>query len=166
MRAAVRSAAAALWLAAAGPAAAVEPHDPPSLIGAIELWLAANFGLAPAAGPPALVTVPARRLVEIRYGPASPVPAGDVMAVYDDASRTIYLAEGWTGRTPAQLSVLVHEMVHHLQSSAGLPFACPAERERLAYRAQDEWLRLFGMDLETAFDIDPALVLVATVCTH
>jgi hypothetical protein len=38
---------------------------------------------------------------------------------------------------PRQLSVLVHEMVHHLQASADMRFACPAEREAVAYRAED-----------------------------
>ena len=44
----------------------------------------------------------------------------ETVAVYDDATRTIYLAEGWSGATRAELSVLVHEMVHHLQSRAQL----------------------------------------------
>lgn len=35
-------------------------------------------------------------------------------------------------------------------------FACPAERERLAYRAQDDWLQLFDHDIQSAFGIDPA----------
>jgi hypothetical protein len=112
------------------------------------------------------VTVSATRLVEIRYGPASAVAPGDVMAAYDDDSRTIYLMEGWTGRSPAELSVLVHEMVHHLQASAGMRFACPAEREELAYRAQDAWLQLFDLDLKSAFGIDRTTVLIATVCTY
>jgi hypothetical protein len=145
---------------------AAETQVRPSLIDTIELWLVTNFDLEAGASPPDLVTVAASRLVEIRYGAASAVSPGDVMGAYDDASRTIYLTEGWNGRTPEQLSVLVHEMVHHLQASADMRFACPAEREVLAYRAQDAWLRLFGMDLESAFGIDPATLLVATVCTH
>ena len=162
----VRSIAVALCLAAATPVAAAETQAPPSLVDTIELWLVANFDLAPAASSPDLATVAASRLVEIRYGPASSVSPGDVMGAYDEAGRIIYLSEGWNGRTPEQLSVLVHEMVHHLQASADMRFACPGERETLAYRAQDAWLRLFGMDLESAFGIDPATLLVATVCTH
>ena len=38
------------------------------------------------------------------------------MAIYDDATQTIYLPEGWQGVKPAKLSILVHEMVHHMQS--------------------------------------------------
>ncbi|MFC6489342.1 DUF6647 family protein [Nitratireductor sp. GCM10026969] len=163
---ALRSAAVALCLGAAASVAAAETQDPPPLLDTIELWLVANFGLTPASEVPDLVTAPASRLVEIRYGSASQVSPGEVVAAYDEASRIIYFTEGWTGRTPAQLSVLVHEMVHHLQASADMRFACPAEREVLAYRAQDAWLQLFGMDLESTFGIDPAMLLVATVCTH
>jgi hypothetical protein len=162
----VRSIAIVLALAFATPVGAAEAQDLPSTIDTIELWLAANFDLKPVVSPPDVMTVSASRLVEIRYGPASLVSPGDVMGAYDEASRIIYLSEGWTGRSREQLSVLVHEMVHHLQASANMRFACPAEREVLAYRAQDAWLRLFGMDLESAFGIDAATLLVATVCTH
>jgi hypothetical protein len=160
-----RYVAAALWLAAAAPAAA-GPQVAPSVLDMMELWLVANFGLAPAGDLPGLVNVAAERLVEIRYGPSTSVSPGDVVAAYDEGNRTILLSEGWTGRSPAELSVLVHEMVHHLQASGKMRFACPAEREALAYRAQDEWLKMFGTDLESAFGIDGTMLLVATVCTH
>lgn len=157
----------ALWLVAAtAPLRAAETSSPPTLIEIIELWFVANFDLAPAGGPPDLVTVAPSRLVEIRYGTASAVSPGQVMGAYDQTVGTIYLAEGWSGRTPEQLSVLVHEMVHHLQAANGMRFACPAEREAIAYEAQDAWLRLFDKDLESAFGISPTTVLVATVCTH
>ncbi len=45
-------------------------------------------------------------------------------------------------------------------------FACPGEREALAYHAQDAWLGLFGESLESAFGINDATLLVSTVCTH
>ncbi|RUV73813.1 MAG: hypothetical protein EOR30_10110 [Mesorhizobium sp.] len=131
----------------------------------IGLWLAANFDL-PLAEPPALVSVPASKLTTMRYGAGSTVSSQEVIAVYDEGRNTIFFTAGWTGRNPAELSVLVHEMVHHLQSAAEMRFACPGEREALAYRAQDAWLRLFGTDLKSTFGIDAATLLVATVCTH
>lgn len=160
----IGSAATALLLAAA-PASA-EPRDAPLLLGTITLWLAANFDLPPDADLPALASVPDVELVTMRYGAGSGVEPGDVVAVYDDGAGTIYLAEDWTGRSPADLSVLVHEMVHHLQAAADLRFACPGEREKLAYRAQDAWLGLFGESLESAFGIDAATLLVGTVCVN
>lgn len=87
-----------------------------------------------------------------------------VEAQYDDATRTIYLAEEWTGRTPAELSVLVHEMVHHLQNVAGMKFECAQAREKPAYDAQDRWLALFGRNLMDEFKLDPMTILVRTNC--
>lgn len=156
---------AVVCLAAANPAAAAEPVETPPVLETIGLWLAANYDL-PLAQPPALVTAPAIELVTMRYGAGSAVSSPEVVAVYDEGVNTIFLTAGWTGRTPAELSVLVHEMVHHLQAAAEMRFACPGEREALAYRAQDAWLRLFGTDLKSTFSIDPATLLVATVCTH
>ncbi|SEP24022.1 hypothetical protein SAMN04490248_1493 [Salinihabitans flavidus] len=162
----VSSAIVALCLAAANPVAATTPREAPPLLDTIVLWLAANFDLPAEAQVPALVNVAEADLVAMRYGPEATVPPGLVVAVYDDTARTIYLSDGWTGRTPAELSVLVHEMVHHLQAVAGMRFACPAAREVLAYEAQDAWLGLFGQSLEGAFGIDAASRLVGTVCTH
>jgi hypothetical protein len=88
----------------------------------------------------------------------------DTVAVYYDATRTIYLPEGWTGGTPAELSVLVHEVVHHFQNVLGLKYGCPQEREKLAYIAQDRWLALFGHSLESDFHVDAFSLLVKTQC--
>lgn len=160
----IRSALAALFFAATASTASPVTRDAPPLLDAIMLWLAVNFDLPTAVEPPALVSVTDAELVTMRYGSKAKLPPGLVVAVYDD--QTIYLSEAWTGHTPADLSVLVHEMVHHLQAAADMRFACPAEREVLAYHAQDAWLALFGESLESAFGIDAATLLVGTVCTH
>ena len=90
--------------------------------------------------------------------------SSDIVALYSNESKTIYLMDGWTGKTPAELSILVHEMVHHLQNVGQLKFACPEEREELAYKAQDSWLHLFGRDLERDFQMDPLSVFVKSKC--
>lgn len=170
IRNALRAAGAALYIFGAMPALATpeaaRPRDAPPLLDTIVLWLSANFDLPASGQAPLLATLTAADLVLMRYGAEAQVAPGEVVALYDDAGGTIYLSEGWTGHSPAELSVLVHEVVHHLQAVSDQRFACPAERERLAYRAQGEWLALFGETLTTAFDIDPAALLVGTVCTH
>jgi hypothetical protein len=88
----------------------------------------------------------------------------EIAALYEDASRTIYLPEGWTGRTPSEVSVLVHEMVHHLQNLGGLRYACAEAREKPAYLAQQKWLALSGRDLFEEFDMDPMTLIVRTAC--
>ena len=75
------------------------------------------------------------------------LPTNDTVAVYIDGAEIIYLIDGWTGRTPADLFVLVHEMVHHLQYKLGFKHECPQDREKLAYAALDRWSHLFGHSL-------------------
>ena len=160
----------AFWLAVAAPLSATpentNPRDAPPLLDTIFLWLSANFDLPVPEHVPRLATLPEADLIAMRYGPEAQVALGQVVALYDETRRTIYLSEGWSGQTPAELSVLVHEVVHHMQFASGQRFACLGERERFAYDAQKEWLALFGETLATAFDIDAATLLVGTVCTH
>jgi hypothetical protein len=146
-----------------------------ALLTMVALWLSANFALPISDIQPRIERVPPAMMVELRQslpGTAHPAQTGahdageHTVAVYDDAARVIYLREDWTGRTPAELSVLVHEMVHHFQNVAGLKYACAGEREKLAYDAQERWLGLFGKSLETEFQIDPFSRLVKTRCLY
>jgi hypothetical protein len=148
-----------------------------ALMTAIVTWLSVNFGLPADYHHPLVKFVPPAEIASLRNSaprtgrPAAhhllaPGFADDVIAVYDDRGSAILLQVAWTGVTPAELSILVHEMVHHLQDRAGAAFACPAERERLAYAAQDKWLGLFGKSLETEFGIDAMTLLVRTTCAY
>ena len=119
-----------------------------ALLTAIVIWLSANYGLPATFNHPHIERVPSiemaalrykgllaaqqREISEIQNREASYEQMRDVVALYDDRTNTIYLSDKWTGRTPAELSVLVHEMVHHLQSKAGLVYECPADRAKLA----------------------------------
>ena len=58
---------------------------------------------------------------------------GDFTALFDDVSRTIYLPEQWSGMTAAEMSMLAHAMVHHLQNVAHATYACPQRRNAVAY---------------------------------
>jgi hypothetical protein len=153
-----------------------------ALLTAIVVWLAANFELAPSSEHPRIAMVPAREITFMRYKAFSMEKRREiaalhddavgvemprqVVAIYDDAVRTIFLPDAWTGSTPAELSVLVHEMVHHLQNRAGSIYACPAAREKVAYRAQEKWLGLFGRSLSSEFDMDLLTLKLATACMH
>ena len=150
------------------------------LLAAIEAWLALHFDLPSVDHHPRIELVPPAKIAALRYpgllsnpttesapnGHSSAASRSDVVAVYSDATQTIYLPEGWTGRTPAELSVLVHEMVHHVQNVGGLKYQCPQEREKLAYLAQERWLGLFGHNLEADFELDAFSLLVKTRCLY
>ena len=106
--------------------------------------------------------VPGDRGAELAAASAQP----EIVAIYDDEDRTIYLPDGWNGRSAAEQSIVIHELVHHLQNLAGVRYGCPEEREGAAYEAQERWLRLFGTNLETEFGVDPFTLLVRTHCPY
>jgi hypothetical protein len=153
------------------------------LLTVIVTWLSINFGLPAIYEHPHVEFVSAARIAEVRHSrlkasqpdditgaeaerSAPPEFAHDVHAFYDDPSQTIYLPKGWSGATPAGVSVLVHELVHHLQNVAGLKYDCSEAREKPAYGAQSRWLELFGMELADEFEIDAMTILVRTNCMH
>ena len=140
-----------------------------TLMTAIMAWLTLNFALPAAPELPRVARVTPEEMVQVRLrGRESPAAATafEVEALYDDSTRTIYLRRGWSPRTPREVSVLVHEMVHHLQNAAGMRFECPQARERMAYAAQRRWLERHGKDLLDEFQLDPMTVLLRTRCMH
>ena len=141
-----------------------------AFLNALVVWLSKNFDLSPRFEHPTIKFVPAQAIIALRYAALvndrtkTAAVQGDVVSVYHTEMRTIYLRNDWKGATPAEVSVLVHEMVHHLQTLAGSRFACPQEREQMAFRAQQRWLGVFGTDLEREFELDPFSVLVNSNC--
>lgn len=131
------------------------------LLTAIMLWLTANFELPNTDKHPHIEFVPSEAIAALRHQAS---PGDDVAAVYVDETRTIYLPQEWTGSTPGELSVLVHEMVHHLQNAGGMKHACLQERESLAYAAQERWLDMYGSSLFDVFGINKMTLLVRTKC--
>jgi 3-oxoacyl-ACP reductase-like protein len=143
----------------------------------IVTWLSQNFGLPTSDQMPKVGFMAPARIAALYYrGPlgeqrtvainsrAMPDGGSEIMAVYEPARETIYLPEGWRGTTPAEMSVLVHELVHHLQHRAQLKFACPQEREKVAYAAQARWLEQFGRSLFSEFETDPMTLILRTNC--
>jgi len=97
-----------------------------ALLTAIVVWLSAGVELPPIYDYPRIEFIPAAQMTSERDKLLAPTQRQeavglnadptqtDTLAFYNNVTKTIYLPEGWTGRTPAELSLLVHEMVHHL----------------------------------------------------
>jgi hypothetical protein len=151
-----------------------------ALLTAIALWISANFDL-PANFPlPNVKIVSAQEISFLRNGAFTSAQRREIVnqeerssgvlnrrqavAVYDGLNETIFLPNNWKGDTPAELSVLVHEMVHHLQKKNHFRYECPGAREELAYKVQEKWLSLFGRELASEFQIDPFTLKVSTTC--
>lgn len=148
-----------------------------ALLTAIMTWLSINYGLeATYDDLPAVRFAPPMEMAFLHYEAFTPdaqrrvvaayqaASARKVVSVYDVRRQKILLPEGWEGRTPAELSMVVHEMVHHLQAEAGLRYGCPEEREALAYEAQEKWLEQFSTSLNAEFGVDALTLLVSTHC--
>jgi hypothetical protein len=141
-----------------------------AFLDSLVVWLSKNFDLPAHFGHPTIKFVPAQAVVAIRYAALLNDPTkaaavqGDVVSVYNTETHTIYMRDDWKGATPAEVSVLVHEMVHHLQTLARLKFGCPEEREQMAFQAQQRWLSAFDTDLEREFDLDAFSLLVKSRC--
>ena len=134
------------------------------LIAAITMWLSVISGLPTPHEHPSVRFLPPEALSDLRYGSIEAQRRREVVAVYEDETQTIYLSDTWSGRDPADVSILVHELVHHLQNAAGLEYECPAAREQLAYEVQARWLKLFGRDLESEFDLDAMTLKLMSSC--
>jgi hypothetical protein len=170
----------------ASPASRLEPMQSRGLVTVtseklmkeISDWLVSDFDMPSIFERPAIEFVSDATLEELRHEhtvdphASANVGASDkpvssrsgTVALYDFGRRTIFLSESWTGTSPADQSVLVHEMVHHVQNMAEMKFECPMAREKLAYKAQNRWLARFGMNLESVFQIDSFTVLVNSTC--
>ena len=151
-----------------------------TLLTVIVTWLSLNLGLPAINEHPRVEFVSAAKMADVRYsrltairpdgaaagtGRSALTEAGrEVNAIYDDLTRTIYLREKWNATSAADISVLVHELVHHLQNVVGLKYDCPEAREKPAYQAQARWLELFGKNLADEFELDPMTILVRTRC--
>jgi hypothetical protein len=152
----------------------------PALMSSIVTWLAENFALPASHDHPRVELASPAQLAAVRYrglaGPqglvvvgeaATPLSLGrDLLAVYDRVNRTMYLREGWTGASAAEISVLVHEMAHHLQNEARITYPCPAASEKLAYEAQGKWLARSNLSLEDEFEVDRFTILVRASCMY
>jgi hypothetical protein len=148
-------------------------------ITAMEIWVSNQFDLPAMHEHPRIEFAPPAKIASLRFtdllsdAGAQVEPNNrassaqhDTIAIYDDATRTIYLPEGWTGGTAGELSILVHEMVHHFQNVLALKHECPQEREKLAYLAQERWLGLFGHSLADDFALDPFSLFAKTTCFY
>ena len=135
-----------------------------AFLSAIVTWLSINFGLPATYDHPEIVFVPAGQISEFVYADARKKNQQDIIAVYNDVRRVILLPDSWDDRSAADLSVLAHEMVHHLQNLSEIEYDCPGAREAPAYAAQNRWLKLFGHNLFDDFELDRMTLKVTTLC--
>ena len=90
------------------------------------------------------------------------------LALYIESSETIYISNDFWWPSKKDQSILLHELVHHMQfannyqkttESCGRP-----DLEAQAYSVQSEWLKTHGMSLEKDIGIGPLYLYIITTC--
>ncbi len=88
-----------------------------------------------------------------------------VEALYSDRDHSSYLADGWKPDNLRRRSILLHELVHHLQYLNHKKVTCESEYELQAFKLQITWLNEQGIEDPLDFlGIDPLLVLRLGKC--
>lgn len=116
-----------------------------TLIIALIAWIAAHSNLA-AADRPHVQNVPKQTMSALYFGAAGTKNFFHLEAFYFPSKATIYLPDTWRPADLRDESVLVHELVHHLQAANKVRVSCPAALERQAYDLQFTWLREHGVE--------------------
>jgi hypothetical protein len=125
-------------------------------------WIIAQTGFLPPP-PPQIALVRKERMVELAFG--AHATEGNVRALYDRNTETIYLREGWDPKDLRSRSELLHELVHHVQNFNKVPSQCDAARERDAYHLQFAWLIEQGIQDPYSFlEINELMVVLLSVC--
>lgn len=131
--------------------------DMTALVGVLETWLDRQ---APWARREAL---PEIRIVQPEAAAAIRGLAGRghgrMRGLYDPESATVYLVAPWDAGDAEDVSVLLHELVHHRQ--AAHHWYCPGAQELPAYRLQDRWLGERGLEA----DVNWIAVVLEAGCT-
>lgn len=78
--------------------------------------------------------------------------------LYDPDTGTITLIRPWSAENPQDVSVLLHELVHHRQG--GKHFYCEAAKEHAAYHVQKAWLA----ERDLPLDVNWLAVVLASSC--
>lgn len=137
-----------------------------ALILAAMTWIASETGLPVPDSPPGVTFVSAREMATRAHpeGRYDPTVAGRYLALYHPESRTILLRDDWKRHDLRDRSILVHELVHHMQAAAGRRYACRGARERVAYETQARWLEQRGAHLFRVLGLNRLFYYLITTC--
>ena len=108
----------------------------PTLIYRLNTWLDAETEYETRASQPQIKFIETEQAENLR-GVAGH-SGGRTHGLYDAEAQTIYLTKPWSSVNPRDISVLLHEMVHHRQ--AGQHWYCVQAQEWRAYQIQAQWL--------------------------
>jgi hypothetical protein len=117
--------------------------EPPKESASFVAWIAEKTGWTVREVPP-IRFVPYAQLVKMFRGGRA--PDYHVESLYSEIDHTIYLPDSWRPENLRDRSVLLHELVHHLQYRNNIKATCPGDHEYEAIELQITWLREQDVD--------------------
>ncbi len=117
----------------------------PGLVLDLEAWLDVHSAYSRHPDAPRIRWIDAKS-AKAMSGSSSSLRSGTPRGLYDANTRTIWLVRPWSPRNPHDVSVLLHELVHHRQASAG-HWYCAEAQELPAYKLQKKWLAARALEI-------------------
>lgn len=130
---------------------------------ALMTWLAPVTGLPPT-DPPEVVYADQCVIEQMFFGDDQHECANTVVAIYDRDGNRVFLPNTWSASNLYDVSVLLHELVHHMQNAAGVEYECLSQSEKEAYAAQVEWLKASGVDPYKVMQSNPLAIHLRSMC--
>jgi Domain of unknown function (DUF6647) len=135
-----------------------------TLIITLIAWIAAHSNLA-AAGTPDIHYVQKHSMKGIYAVAAAQGSYLQLEAFYVPGKAAVYLQNTWRADDLRDKSVLLHELVHHLQAANHVKVSCMGALERQAYDLQFKWLGENGVkDPYNFVGLDLLTVIIAGTC--
>lgn len=123
-----------------------------TLMTALMVWASAQTGLPVPDTHPTVVMADSCEIEREYRGDPNWACTGDGMritAIYNQETRTMTLPDTWSPDSLYDVSILLHELVHHMQAEQGLTngkVECPGrDIERPAYEAQLAFIEATGL---------------------
>jgi hypothetical protein len=135
-----------------------------TLVFTLIAWIAAHSNLA-AAGAPDIRYIPKQAMKGPFAFAAVKGSSLQLEAFYVPGKTAVYLRNTWRAGGLRDRSVLLHELVHHLQAVNNVHVSCMGTLERQAYDLQFKWLRENGVEDPYDFTgLDALTVVFAGIC--
>ena len=148
------------------------------LVMSLMLWISTATGWAIPEPPNITYIEDGRKLFLMSYG-CDTEPNQDIckaytgengatiLALYNNETKTVFLNKDFWPTSTKDQSILLHELVHHMQYSRDYNLyrrKCQGEIEKEAYDLQEKWLANYGWTLQKTIDLGPLLRHILTNC--
>ncbi len=137
--------------------AAETPTVPDDLTEKLHRWIDTATDLPRAPSPAGIFFADTKDLAE--PSEMASMIGGTPRGIYDPETKRITLVLPWSAEDPQDISVLLHELIHHRQE--GKHYYCEAAKEQAAYGLQKAWLA----ERDLSLNVNWIAVVLASSCT-